>query len=243
MIIDTVIFDLDQTLLDKNQSLINFSISQFERFKLDRLIPDREKFLEQFIELNNQIIPKTSVYEILAEQFTLDKQLYNELLNDLDLNFPKYCVGFQGLKEMLDILIVQGYKLGVITNGRGFYQRNKIESMGISSYFEDIVISGSVNLRKPDHKIFHLSLNNLNSSVNTSVFVGDNLKADIIPAKEIGMFTILKGNGEKHLFSDAITNDLTEIPEIVNEFNIKLKENLIKSAKLGMGNCLPSLLS
>jgi putative hydrolase of the HAD superfamily len=230
MVIDTVIFDLDQTLLDKNQSLINFSISQFERFKLDRLISEREEFLEQFIELNNQIIPKTSVYEILAQKFTLDKQLYNDLLNDLDLNFPKYCVGFQGLEEMLNKLKGNGYKLGIITNGRGFYQRNKIESLGISNYFKNIVISGSVNMRKPDHSIFHLALKNMNSSVNTSVFVGDNLKADIIPAKEIGMFTILKGNGEKHIYSDSITNDLTEIPKIVNQFNINIKENSITSA-------------
>jgi putative hydrolase of the HAD superfamily len=228
MVINTVIFDLDQTLLDKSQSLINFSISQFERFKLDRFISDNESFLKQFLDLNNQSIPKALVYESLVEQFGLEMRLYNELLNDLDLNFHKYCVGFQGLIEMLDILTKQGIKLGIITNGRGFYQRNKIESLGISHYFSDIVISGFVSLRKPDHKIFRLALNNLNSLHNTSVFVGDNLKADIIPAKEIGMFTILKGIGEKHIFSDAITNDLEEIPEIINSFNIELMENPFK---------------
>ncbi|WP_261381427.1 HAD family hydrolase [Paenibacillus cremeus] len=213
--VDTVIFDLDQTLLDKNQSLLNFANYQYEQSSLVRFIPNKQDFIVKFSELNNIVMPKEEVYEKLVHIFNIDKSLHAELLNDLDNNFHVYSVGFPGLHEMLKTLKERGYKLGIITNGRDFYQRNKISALGISDYFNEIVTSGAVNIKKPDHAIFRIVLNNLQSSSERSVFIGDSLKADVIPAKELGMFTILKSNDSSSTVPDAICDDLTKIPNII----------------------------
>lgn len=187
--INTVIFDLDQTLLDKDQSLVNFSIYQYQHFSLHRFISDRDIFINKFKELNNIVMPKEEVYEKLVNSLGIERELYAGLLDDLNNNFHLYSVGFPGLQETLRWLKAKGYKLGLVSNGRVFYQRNKIKALGITEYFDDIVISGAVNLRKPDHAIFQLALSNLNAQVECTVFVGDNLEAVIIPSKELGMFT------------------------------------------------------
>ncbi|GAA3402248.1 HAD family hydrolase [Paenibacillus hodogayensis] len=217
--IDTVIFDLDQTLLDKDQSLINFAKYQYARFSLHHFIADESEFIVRFTQYNNIVMPKEEVYRKLIHIFNIDNALYSVLLDDLNNNFHEYSIGFPGLNEMLRSLKQSGYKLGIITNGREFYQRNKIISLGIMELFDDIVISEAVNLRKPDHAIFRLSLSNLNSSSERAVFVGDNLNADIIPSQEIGMRTILKGKHHSSRYPDATCEDLTEIPNLIKGFS------------------------
>ncbi|WP_138751636.1 HAD family hydrolase [Paenibacillus sinopodophylli] len=221
--IDTVIFDLDQTLLNKDQSLINFAKYQYARFSLHQFITEENEFIEKFTEYNNIVMPKEDVYRKLINIFNLESTLYSVLLEDLNNNFHLYSIGFPGLNEMLCTLKQRGYKLGMITNGREFFQRNKMISLGIMELFDDIVISEAVNLRKPDHAIFRLSLSNLNSLAERSVFIGDNLKADIVPSKEMGMRTIFKSKDISSSYPDATCDDLTEIPKIINAFQ-KLSE-------------------
>ncbi|CAM3682181.1 HAD family hydrolase [Paenibacillus lactis] len=213
--IDTVVFDLDQTLLDKYQSSVQFAAYQYEQYSLDMFIPDRNEFILKFSELNHLIMSKEEVYRKLAELFKLDRNLYHELLADLNHKFHHYSVGYAGLHEMLSLLKREGYKLGIVTNGRDFYQRNKISALGIHDYFTDIVTSGSVNIKKPDHAIFQIALKHLRSIGRRTVFVGDSIEADIIPAKELGMFTILKAKDALSTLPDAICDDLIEIPNII----------------------------
>jgi len=213
--IDTVIFDLDQTLLDKTQSLVNFAAYQYEQYSLGKFISDRNEFILKFSELNHMIMPKEEVYRKLVEFFKIDRNLYHELLADLNHKFHLYSVGYAGLHEMLCSLRREGYRLGIVTNGRDFYQRNKISALGIHDYFTDIVTSGSVNIKKPDHAIFQIALKHLKSIGRRTVFVGDSIQADIIPAKELGMFTILKAEDASSALPDAICDDLIEIPKII----------------------------
>jgi len=218
-IIDTVIFDLDQTLLDKGHSLINFAKAQYERFALHAFVADKHEFVAKFTQLNNRVMPKEDVYLELFDIFKIKSTLCAPLLDDLNQNFHKFSIGFPGLIDMLNSLKKSGYKLGMITNGREFYQRNKIIALGITAFFDDIVISGAVNLRKPDHAIFQLSLSNLGSSPEQSVFVGDNLTADIMPSHELGMRTIFKSDDRTTDYPDAICKDLREIVDLINGFS------------------------
>ncbi|RKN86150.1 HAD family hydrolase [Paenibacillus ginsengarvi] len=215
--IDTVLFDLDQTLLDKDQSLINFAKYQYEEFSLVRFISDKQDFVDKFFELNHIVMPKEEVFEKLADIFKIEKSLSTVLLDDLNNNFHNDCVGFPGLHQMLETLKQQSYKLGVITNGRDFYQRNKINALGILDYFNEILTSGAIHIKKPDHAIFHLALTKLKSSSECSVFVGDNLKSDIIPAMELGMYTILKTKNYDP-YPTACCDNLMDIPKLIKHF-------------------------
>ncbi|SFF07599.1 putative hydrolase of the HAD superfamily [Paenibacillus catalpae] len=214
--IAAVIFDLDLTLLDKHQSLIRFADHQYDAFSLEAFHIDRGDFIQKFTEMNHVVRPKDEVYRELIEIFNIDSSLLAAMLDDLNQSFSDYAIGYPGLVAMLSELKNASIKLGMITNGRAFYQRNKIRSLGIEGYFDDIVISEAVGLRKPDHAIFQLSLSHLNVSADDAVFVGDNMKNDIIPAKELGMRTIWKQKEAQSEHADRVCDDLLEIPMLIH---------------------------
>ena len=75
-----VIFDLDQTLLDRTTSLIKFLTWQVNFFQL---VPadDREKFIQRFLELDdNGKVWKDRVYENLIQEFSIQHHAKGILL-------------------------------------------------------------------------------------------------------------------------------------------------------------------
>ena len=88
------------------------------------------------------------------------------------------------------------YKLGVIANQPpGTPER--LQSYGLSDYFEVCVSSGDVGVSKPDAAIFHLALEQAECAPGDAVMIGDRLDNDIRPANELGFRTvrILQGPG------------------------------------------------
>ncbi|MDQ0206864.1 HAD family hydrolase [Alkalicoccobacillus murimartini] len=209
---DTIFFDLDQTLLDKHQSLINFANQQYKTFALDEFISDRKRFINEFVRLHHIVMPKNDVYRELTIRFSINASLQNEMLQDLDAHFPAASVGFPHLHEMLKIIKSQNYKIGLITNGRDFFQREKIKELGILPYLDNIVTSGGFGKKKPDLSIFKYGLGKLHATPKQSIFVGDSLTKDIVPAKSIGMRTIFMGPPQVHPDIDTNCLHLSEVP-------------------------------
>lgn len=97
--IEAVIFDLDQTLLDKHESLIRFANHQYEAFSLMSCSVGRELFIEKFVELNHVVRPKEEVYEELIAFFQIESALYPSMLDDLNRNFHEFVIGYPGLVD------------------------------------------------------------------------------------------------------------------------------------------------
>ena len=126
------------------------------------------------------------------------------MLEYFDQNFHRYSVRFDGVIEAMEFLRSQGVGIACVTNGRDFFQRNKIEALGLSAYFEVIVTSGELGVKKPDPVIFNTALAKLGADTKDCVFIGDNLKADIQPSNSLGMKTIW------------VDGSVTEKPEFVD---------------------------
>lgn len=68
-----------------------------------------------------------------------------------------------------------------------------LDEIGIAEYFERIVISGEVGLKKPDPRIFALAL--ADSDPAEAVFVGDHPDQDVAGALNAGMTAVLLQRG------------------------------------------------
>lgn len=88
------------------------------------------------------------------------------------------------------------YPLGLVSNGPRGQQRAKVERMGLEGYFETVVISGEVGIRKPDPAIFRLALEALAVSAMGSVYVGDDPRHDVIGACDCGLAAIWVNRGD-----------------------------------------------
>ncbi|MBD2843578.1 HAD family hydrolase [Paenibacillus sp. IB182496] len=218
--INAVLFDLDGTLLDRNRSLHAFIRDQYRRFQaLQRM--DEPLFIKRFIELDQRgYVWKDIVYQKLIEEFRLDME-WEPLLEDYVQSFRHHCIGFANVIETLDDLKGMQLKLGMITNGMGQFQMNTIRGLNIEGYFDAIVISEQVGLRKPDIRIFHHALACLDAEPHTSLFVGDHPVHDVDASIHAGMKGVWK---EDRAFGIAPSKphrsikNLREIKEMLHLF-------------------------
>ena len=78
--------------------------------------------------------------------------------------------------------------LGLLTDGRSISQRNKLSAMGITSLFDEILISEEFGSEKPceDNYLFFQN----KYSTNDCVYFGDNFGKDFVTPNRLGWKTI-----------------------------------------------------
>lgn len=98
----------------------------------------------------------------------------------------EYVRPFKGLHELLSYLSEQQVELGILTNGNSNVQSEKIKKLRISSYIpmENIYISESVGLEKPDRAIFDCVSGQ--AKADKCLFIGDSWEHDVVGALEAG---------------------------------------------------------
>ncbi|MEM3597198.1 MAG: HAD family hydrolase [Candidatus Bathyarchaeia archaeon] len=88
--------------------------------------------------------------------------------------------------EVLRWLKSQNKYVGIICNTGltpGFGLRRFLEKEGVAKYFDVMIFSEEVGVRKPDPRIFHLVSEKLKVKPYEVVHVGDNLRSDVWGAK------------------------------------------------------------
>lgn len=112
------------------------------------------------------------------------------------------------------------YKMVLVSNFYGNI-RTILKDFGLLCYFEQVVESSVVGVRKPDPAIFALGVEALGMKPDEVCVVGDSFTKDILPARSLGCRTVwLKGIGwepEEHdeSLADAVIASLEEVIEVV----------------------------
>lgn len=167
--------------------------------------------------LANKGLLDTSVYPI---------EKYAELLADGGYMYAKRIV--KNAKIVIEKLN-RKYKLALVSNFYGNI-RVVLDDFNLLCHFEDVIESAVVGIRKPDPAIFALGVEALGLKNKEVVVIGDSYTKDILPAHSIGCHTIwLKGIGweeqdEDENLPDAVTNDLSTIPQTIENLENKLTD-------------------
>ena len=212
-----VLFDLDETVLDRKQSIIDFAQWQAKGM-LRREVVDSEMFCQRFVELDgNGGVLKNEVYRDLIREFDISDWSVEELFQSYDLCFSGFCKPKKGVIEAIKSLKNSGFKLGIISNGRSPFQERNFHALGVSNLFDSLVVSEAVGLRKPQKEIFEFACKKLEVSPLETIFVGDNPKADIDGANQCGMYTVFIPGyfGKTYEKANATCNDYSELERIV----------------------------
>ncbi|MGD6943948.1 HAD family hydrolase [Cytobacillus gottheilii] len=219
--IKAVLFDLDGTLLNRDESVKWFIQIQYDRLNKSLGHIPKERYIRRFIELDHRgYVWKDKVYQQVVSEFEITDITWEELLQDYLTHFKNHCIAFPNLIRMLAELKTKNLALGLITNGRGQFQMDNIEALGIRDYFNTILISEWEGIKKPDSQLFKRALHELNVSPNESIFVGDHPDNDIIAAQNIGMKGIWKRDSQwNHAAADYIIEDLGEVSLIIENIN------------------------
>lgn len=91
----------------------------------------------------------------------------------------------------LEALRRQGYRLGLVSNAADDADvQALVDKATLRKYFDVILTSAALGIRKPNPRIFHHALDALGIPAAKAAMVGDNLGADILGARNAGMFAI-----------------------------------------------------
>lgn len=122
----------------------------------------------------------------------------------------------------LEKLRASGYRLGILSNAG--YDRDVqtlVTRSGLRPFFEQIITSAAVGIRKPHPRIFRVAMDSFHANPFQVLMVGDTLGADILGAFNAGLASIwvrrrantIDNRAHEHTIqADAIVETLSEIP-------------------------------
>ena len=138
---------------------------------------------------------------------------------------------YDDVKPTLKKIRDMGIKSAIISDGIPIKQYEKILRLQIDELVDLIVITDEVGIRKPNPKLFEYFLEKFGVKGNETIYIGDNLENDIIPAKMNNINTIYIHRGGKY---DISLSDLNlrnsskpdyEISQLYELFDILSKLN------------------
>lgn len=252
MLIRAVIFDLGNTLMyPVAPDLWPEVIKRGNKALMDHLcelnlISDCDDFMLEFNQRLHQYYDERDEQMIETSTFLVLKELLVEkghteisdsiIRESLDAHYAVTQKNWQ-LEEdtisCLSMLQEQNYKLGLLSNAgdhRDVLQL--VEKFELDPYFEFILTSAGCGYRKPHQKIFQLALEKVNAKAEEIAMVGDTLKADILGANQIGMYSVwitrrvddVPPDNELPVQPEATINSLGELPSLLRELELDLRD-------------------
>ncbi len=88
----------------------------------------------------------------------------------------------------------RGLRTGLLTNNAREFEEFWVPLLPLDELFDDVVDSSAVGLRKPDRRIYELSLDRLGVAAEAAVFV-DDAPGNVVGAEQVGMRAVLFGTG------------------------------------------------
>lgn len=191
-----ILFDLDNTLMDFDQS---------EKKALQLAIEELDvPYLERYLHIYHKINKKTwrayedgdiTKAELRSARFIHFFKAIN--LKEDPLAFGNRYLYYlsqtpfmmEGAMELLDAIQAR-YKMAIITNGFKEVQRPRLKKMALEDYFETIVVSDEIGVSKPDAAFFEYTFEQIEHPPKKEVLVvGDNINSDIKGGHRFGLDT------------------------------------------------------
>ncbi|PWR23095.1 phosphoglycolate phosphatase [Zavarzinia compransoris] len=227
---DTVVFDLDGTLIDSapdltgalNATLATLGLAAIPEAEVRHMVGHgARKLIERGLEAH--AVAKTAAeVDALVEIFI---RYYASHVADRSVVFP-------GVVATLNWLKARGVKLGVCTNKPEALAKQVLIALELDGYFPAAAILGgdSLAVKKPDGRHLIATVEALDGNLDRTVMVGDSA-TDLNAARDAGVPTVLVSFGytpipARELGADAVIDhfgDLAKVlPEVLDRSHARL---------------------
>lgn len=166
---------------------------QVAKYLLGLLEEGRKVKLEQHLEIPLEDVLGNCFHRFAVEG---DEELMERGLEEFYAVLLEHRELVPGTREMLQFVKENDFKVGLVSDVAwglpSYFPQRDMKHYQLDEFFDDLVFSTDVGLRKPNPKIFKIALSNIGAKAECSYFVGNNLQADILGALNVGMFAVLK---------------------------------------------------
>jgi phosphoglycolate phosphatase len=208
-----ILFDLDGTLTDSADGIVNSVIYALERKgisytskqELRRFVgPPLQESFKDYCGFSEE--DAKDAVRIFREYFS-QKGIYENAVYD-------------GVPEMLQKLCNAGFTLAVATSKPETFAKQILERFDLAKYFTVIAGASMEGTDKPT--VIRQALSRLNAEPSENILMIGDRKHDIIGAKEVGISSlgVLYGYGSKEELADAGAENIVSSPSGIAEFCI-----------------------
>ncbi|WP_045518144.1 pyrophosphatase PpaX [Neobacillus niacini] len=176
--INTILFDLDGTLIDTNELIISTYLHTLEKYYPGKYT--REDVLPFLGPTLHEVFGAMDPERV--EEMVLEYRTYNLANHDILVK------EFIGVMETIETLKKKGYKLAIVTTKREDVAFKGLRLMKLDSFFDVMVAYDHVKKVKPDPEPIFLALEKLESKPEEALMVGDNFH-DVLAGKNAGTKT------------------------------------------------------
>jgi len=189
--------------------------AEFAAYLSERLVWARERKRTEMVEVPlRELLGRCFERYGCLDEVTLQEGMeifYGVLLEDRKL--------VPGAVELLEAVKDRGLIVGLVSDVAwglpSEFPLRDIRHFDMDQYFDDMVFSTDVGLRKPHPKIFKIALSNLGVSASDAMYVGNSPYNDIKGAQGVGMKAVLKRSfychPEEGVVPDHTIADLDEV--------------------------------
>jgi putative hydrolase of the HAD superfamily len=220
-----IIFDLDDTLIDTSNSITPKRLEKavMAMTQLGLRVGDTTKAVKEILELSRHCNSSAETITKFVEKYNGDINhvergvyvtYYSPITEDVIVKTK------EGVKEVLLELYKKFYALCVVTVGEEFVQKQKLEKAGIDySIFSKIIVSRE---REKKHCYKKIIEELRDCSKEKIIVCGDRIDIDLVPAKQLGLITVLLKNKYKTYNSfdnvDYIIHEISEIKDVLKNY-------------------------
>lgn len=201
-----LLFDLDNTLMDRDWTFQEFSRQLVRELLSEQDQEKQEQIVAYMIESDaDGYRPKDGFFLELIDRLPWRvKPVLSEVQAYYNEHYMKHARVMAHTLDTLNACREAGFKLGVITNGLSAVQHGKIDRLELRDYFDAIIVSGDHGMKKPDQQIYELALKRLGTAAEETLIIGDHPVNDIWGASRAGIRGIwLK---RKHAWPETMTD-------------------------------------
>lgn len=110
------------------------------------------------------------------------------------------------------------YRLAVVTDAQSPWAVPEMNAVGLSGYFDPIIVSGDFGYRKPDRRLFKAALDGMGMEAAEVLFVGNDMYRDVHGAQKVGMKAVFFKSNQGTQEKAGVKADyiIYEFPELLN---------------------------
>jgi phosphoglycolate phosphatase len=205
----TILFDLDGTLIDSTEAILESFYYAFEKQKFDFLGDDEE--------IKSHI---GYPLDIMFASLGVEENKVMDFVDSYKENYQKISKEKTILLEFAKESVQEAFsfaRLGVVTTKTTQYSIPLLKNLGIFEYFETIIGRQEVENPKPNPEPIEKALKNMNIKPSRDVFMIGDTKLDLIAANRanISSYGVLCGYGYKKELCCYTPNVVTNALEAV----------------------------
>ncbi len=177
--IDTVLFDLDGTLINTYELILQSFLHTFREFGFHQIKKeDCYSFIGPSLDETFSKISPEQADEMIACYREYNDKFHDELVKEFD-----------GVRETVEALSVGGYKLAVVSTKIRKMVLKGLKTTGLYEYFPVVVSLDDVKNAKPNPEPLIKAMDKLGAKPEHTIMVGDSYH-DILGAKNTGVRSV-----------------------------------------------------